>query len=95
MNISPIYTKSLYSINQPISFCAKNKDTRKADNIMRTAANTFPMFKPTYADIFYAGLKNDREKEDIQGKDHDTNFSSRRRKTDFQFDSHEPHAGRV
>ena len=63
MNISPIYTKSLYSINQPISFCAKNKDTRKADNIMRTAANTFPMFKPTYADIFYAGLKNDREKE--------------------------------
>lgn len=65
MNISPVntYTKTQYTINRcRVSFCAKNKDARKADDIMRTAANAFPMFKPTYADIFYNSLQDDKEK---------------------------------
>lgn len=46
------------------SFGAKNKDTRKADDIMRTSSNAFLMFKPTYAFTFYNSLKdfNSREK---------------------------------
>ncbi len=33
----------------PISFCAKHKDIRKADDIMRHSNNCFPMFSPSYA----------------------------------------------
>lgn len=40
------------------AFCAKNKDTRNADDVMRASSNAFPMFKPTYASIFYKSLKD-------------------------------------
>ncbi len=33
----------------PVSFCAKHRDIRKADDIMRHSNNCFPMFSPSYA----------------------------------------------
>ena len=33
----------------PVSFCAKHRDIRKADDIMRHSNKCFPMFSPSYA----------------------------------------------
>ena len=43
--------------NHSVSFCAKNSDIKKADKIMRTTRNVFPMQSCSFIDTFYSSKK--------------------------------------
>lgn len=40
------------------SFCSRNKNVQKADNIQRKAKNVFPSLSPTFMDTFYCSTKS-------------------------------------
>lgn len=49
----------------PPTFSAKNKDIRKADDIMRKSKQEFTMFSPTHALTFYKTLEPENEIKEI------------------------------
>ncbi len=48
-----------------ISFSARNKNIRKADDIQRKARQTFPMISPSYVSSFYIVMQQDKDKKPL------------------------------
>lgn len=49
-----------------LTFSARNKDIRKADDIQRHSRQVFPMLSPTYIDEFYISAKQEKDTPKIQ-----------------------------